>query len=957
MGRRLAKILIVILAVLVAMATLYACNKNDGVDTAPILVSVKISNAEFIEGYDPAFPVCVEKDAEGICAPVLVTCVFSNIKGYNISKITVNGKDFATKDYEFGYTTEEVSIRYTPKPANDDKEYLIKVSKVIYSTGPMTTKEATLRGTGGKILVAPDFTVTVNMQNADSDPKEATFKATYGKTVNGDGGSLPSSDDVYKESFDFLGFFPNSDGTGTVVEGTKPFLFNHDVTLYSRFVKVFEATLYANSATITGLTQYGKGLKELNIPTHIQGKPVTELGASAFVGSNATYVTMPDSVTKIGERCFKDMTELWGSYRYETITNPTTAKVTVNKFPLPFTLSTGLIEIGREAFSGCVSIGGTKSGVTNSFSFEKNTALRTIGDRAFDGCGWSTMRPQGTTSVSYPLDGKSLVIMPSVQTIGAGAFQNSKFNNVYIMYGNPDLEIGKGAFSGSKELNYFNSATLWDGSGKLYSPDTASGEWGLKVIPDEFMANCPKLSRVLLREGLREIGASAFASAKKLTTLSIPNTISVIREFAFNDCDLTDIIFCDDASLGYSGLTELRSNAFAQNARLREVTIKSKKLEYYSQTAFRGSMFLKAIYLYTDYDTANRTPRLDTSWHGPSDTWSNSPYLKIYVSGRSVSAYENAWKNSVSMWGFASLNVMKFASRDLIIYKDRDVPIEGSWKVVWSGGKFHLEPETYKVRDSYYAVEIVKDAQGNETPAHELILLTYLKVDSKGGDEKNIVVPETINDNGEHSATLGNQRYTIVEIGAYFSHNEIVTVSLPPTIRVIRKYAFYYCENLTSVELRGSSQLTTIGESAFTATALTVFNAPNYLSEIGEQAFLLCKYLAEVTLMPQGNGDPFLVVRERAFEQIGLSQTASIKVRIGVNVQKIYRNAFNINSTQRRLQIYFYSATPPIFVMGYDSFLPFMATTDVYVPRTVGATAVIAYREIFPNQTISIEEF
>jgi hypothetical protein len=54
------------------------------------------------------------------------------------------------------------------------------------------------------------------------------------------------------------------------------------------------------------ITEYLGDKWEVIIPSHIQGLPVTCIGAGAFKGKNLIGVTIPDSVTEIGTYAFAD---------------------------------------------------------------------------------------------------------------------------------------------------------------------------------------------------------------------------------------------------------------------------------------------------------------------------------------------------------------------------------------------------------------------------------------------------------------------------------------------------------------------------------------------------------------------------------------------------------------------------------------------------------------------------
>ncbi|MBR1528591.1 MAG: leucine-rich repeat protein [Oscillospiraceae bacterium] len=127
-------------------------------------------------------------------------------------------------------------------------------------------------------------------------------------------------------------------------------------------------TLYSNYAVITG---FDNSVTELEIPSRIEGLPVTQIGNYAF--QNATKlksVTIPDTVTAIGTKSF---------YNASALEN--------------ITFSNSLKTIGESAFSRCVSL--TEIVLPKSLtSFEAHI---------FDSCAYlqSVTIQEGVTSIPY----------------------------------------------------------------------------------------------------------------------------------------------------------------------------------------------------------------------------------------------------------------------------------------------------------------------------------------------------------------------------------------------------------------------------------------------------------------------------------------------------------------------------------------------------------------------------
>ncbi len=81
--------------------------------------------------------------------------------------------------------------------------------------------------------------------------------------------------------------------------------FTMPITQNTNIAVTLKAIYTISGNEITGLTDYGKTLSALNIPNKIDGNEITGIGNRAFCDNKSlTSVTIPDSVTSIGEQAF-----------------------------------------------------------------------------------------------------------------------------------------------------------------------------------------------------------------------------------------------------------------------------------------------------------------------------------------------------------------------------------------------------------------------------------------------------------------------------------------------------------------------------------------------------------------------------------------------------------------------------------------------------------------------------
>ncbi len=124
-----------------------------------------------------------------------------------------------------------------------------------------------------------------------------------------------------------------------------------------------------------------------------------------------------------------------------------------------------------------------------------------------------------------------------------------------------------------------------------------------------------------------------------------------------------------------------------------------------------------------------------------------------------------------------------------------------------------------------------------ETPVESTESLTYelngnaYTVTGVTENVDNIVIPATYN--GLAVTTIGESAF------AYSRHNEdIYSVTIPDSVTTIERNAFYNRDEMTTVNIGQNSQLTTIGNNAFSGNhSLTSIYIPSTVMSIGDSAF------------------------------------------------------------------------------------------------------------------------
>ena len=265
--------------------------------------------------------------------------------------------------------------------------------------------------------------------------------------------------------------------------------------------------------------------------------------------TSLTEITIPDSVTSIGEFAFRGCSSL----------------TSIN-------IPDGVTEIGYKLFENCSSL----------TSIDLGNSVTSIGESAFERCSSLTeiTIPDSVTSIGhYAFRGctslTSVVIPEGVTSIGESAFYNcSKLTSITIPEG--VTSIGYGAFSDCESLT---SVTI---------PNSVTS------ISHEAFYQCYHLTEIIIPNSVTTIGDRVFYNCTSLRSVTVGNGVTYIGEYVFSDCTSLANVYCKATTPPYAGARNNKWKAFDDNAEGRRIHVPSESVEAY-KTAQYWSDYADAI--------------------------------------------------------------------------------------------------------------------------------------------------------------------------------------------------------------------------------------------------------------------------------------------------------------------------------------------------------------------------
>ncbi len=440
------------------------------------------------------------------------------------------------------------TLEYTFEMPKEDSTYTAKwevsdeMSNFVFTSTKEICTITGLKNNAINTIIVPDYVTSIG-DNAFKDCFNIT-NVTIGKGVNSIG------ENAFYNCYKLVEVINLSELSITKEKSEYGYVANYALAVVdsaekSKIKQSDDYVFYEDENIIYLLGGKGNNTAlQLPVPEKLNGKNYEIYKYAFYKNDKITKVTIPDSVTSIGDYAFDDCTGL------ESVT-----------------ISDSVTSIGIYAFSGCrslksITIGNGVTSIdwyafydcTAEIKWGDNPSIKEIGKYAF--CrynGASITIPDSVTSIGeYAFKEctnlTSITLPVSVTYIDNGAFAFCT-NLISITIPDSVTSIGEYAFSGCTKLIQTVSGVQYVDKWVVdcdNSVTNANLRANTKGIAKHAFRECTNLTSVAIGNGVTSIGMYAFENCTSLTSVTIPDSVTSIEQYAFRNCTSLESVYITD---------------------------------------------------------------------------------------------------------------------------------------------------------------------------------------------------------------------------------------------------------------------------------------------------------------------------------------------------------------------------------------------------------------------------
>ena len=327
-------------------------------------------------------------------------------------------------------------------------------------------------------------------------------------------------------------------------------------------------------------------------------------------------------------------------------------------------------------------------------------------------------------------------------------------------------------------------------------------------------AECEKLRKAILNEGITEIGLNMFASCRKLVEVQIPSSVSHIGERAFAFTGLTEVFIP-------SGVTNMEDYVFAGCSELATISVDGANENY----IVKGNCLLEDLHCELGYDMiaacAESSIPTDIKIRSVRYAFSDNSALESVTIPGNVESIDGAFARCENLREVTISDGVKKIGWLSFVY------CKGLSSIALPASIEEIESNPFMGCSS---LETLSVANGGTFKSENNCVLS--------GDGKTLII-------GCKRSVIPS---SVTEIGEYayaeqFIDKTVQRISIPANVEVIGDSAFVKCSGLVGVSFSDGGNLTTIGKSAFygcVGLSADEFKLPATVTSVKSDAFTEC---------------------------------------------------------------------------------------------------------------------